>query len=69
MATSDYAETRVVVGEEGDSSVKFFIGGFGISQFKQIFKDNPDDVEAIVSTLVDIAVVVPLVLIFSLLLA
>ena len=66
MALASFAGTRVVAGTE---TVKFFIEGFGLSQFKQIFNDNPEHVEAIISTLVDIAVVVPLVLIFSLLLA
>ncbi len=47
----------------------FKISGFGLAQFKQIFSENPEHVEAIISTLVDVAVVVPLVLIFSLLLA
>ena len=68
MAFANFAGTRVLVGDE-TGEVKFFVEGFGFSQFKQIFTDNPEHVEAIVSTLVDIAVVVPLVLIFSLLLA
>ena len=66
MAFASFAGTRVIAGTE---TVKFYIEGFGLSQFKQIFNDNPEHVEAIISTLVDIAVVVPLVLIFSLLLA
>ena len=66
MALADFAGTKVIA---GTNVVKFFIEGFGFNQFKQIFQDNPEHVEAIVSTLVDIAVVVPLVLIFSLLLA
>ena len=47
----------------------FKITGFGFTQFKQIFNENPEHVEAIISTFVDVLVVVPLVLIFSLLLA
>ena len=54
-------------GPRGDEP--FLIEGFGFYQFKQIFKDNPDHVTAILNTLLDVAVVVPLVLIFSLLLA
>ena len=68
MAFANFAGTKIVTDEYGSRSV-FFISGFGLSQFKQIFNDNPDHVETIISTLVDIAVVVPLVLIFSLLLA
>ena len=68
MAFADFAGSRIVA-NESTGTVKFFIEGFGLSQFQQIFKDNPDHVDAIISTFVDIAVVVPLVLIFSLLLA
>ena len=70
MALADSAETKIVLDEEGETgSAVFTINGFGFKQFKQIFQDNPDHVEAIVSTFVDILVVVPLVLIFSLILA
>ncbi len=64
MALSNYSGSRII-----DGSSTFIVEGFGFKQFAQIFKDNPDHVEAILSTLLDVAVVVPLVLIFSLLLA
>ena len=69
MALSSFAGSKAVVAEDGSASTVFIVEGFGFSQFKQIFNDNPEHVEAIVSTLVDIAVVVPLVLVFSLILA
>ena len=64
MALSTYSGSRII-----DGASTFIVEGFGFKQFAQIFKDNPDHVEAILSTLLDVAVVVPLVLIFSLLLA
>ena len=69
MALSDSAATKVVINDEGTGDNKFIIEGFGFNQFKQIFTENPDHVEAITDTFIDILVVVPLVLIFSLLLA
>lgn len=68
MALSSFTGPRVV-GEGASGTTIIIIEGFGFSQFSQIFKDNPDHVEAILNTLLDVAVVVPLVLIFSLLLA
>ena len=68
MALSTYSGSRIQVEGDGGTTL-FIIEGFGFSQFRQIFKDNPDHVEAIINTLTDVAVVVPLVLIFSLLLA
>ena len=68
MAFARFAGSRIVVsGSTG--SVEFFVDGFGLYQFKQIFTENPEHVEEILSTFVDILVVVPLVIIFSLLLA
>ena len=64
MALSKYSGSRII-----DGSSTFITEGLGFFQFTQIFKDNPDHVEAILNTLLDVAVVVPLVLIFSLLLA
>lgn len=64
MALSTFTGNRIV----GEESITI-IEGFGFAQFTQIFKDNPDHVTAILNTLLDVAVVVPLVLIFSLLLA
>ena len=68
MALSTFTGPRGV-GEGDAATTAIVIEGFGFSQFTQIFKDNPDHVEAILNTLLDVAVVVPLVLIFSLLLA
>ena len=69
MALSTFSGSKIAINEEGTGSTVFYIEGFGFAQFKQIFNDNPDHVEAIISTFLDILVVVPLVLIFSLLLA
>lgn len=43
--------------------------GFGFAQFKQIFSENPEHLEAILAVLGDVMLVVPLVLIFSLILS
>lgn len=64
MALSDFAGTRVI-----DGKPKFIIEGFGFEQFKAIFKNNPDHLEAILSVFKDIMIVVPLVLVFSLMLS
>lgn len=48
---------------------KMVTEGFGLKQYIDIFKNNPNHVESILSTFFDIALVVPLVVIFSLLLA
>ena len=66
MAMADNASTIL---SPIDNSRQFIIEGFGFTQFKQIFNDNPEHVEIVISTFVDVLVVVPLVLIFSLLLA
>ena len=50
MALSNYSGSRIVADGETGSSV-FVIEGFGLAQFTQIFKDNPDHVEAILNTL------------------
>ena len=68
MALSNFAGSKIIA--SGDTgNVVFIIEGFGFSQFKQIFTDNPEHVEEIISTFFDVLVVVPLVLVFSLLLA
>jgi ABC-type sugar transport system permease subunit len=64
MALSDFAGSKII-----DGSTKFIIEGFGFSQFKQIFTENPNHVEAILGVLGDLMIVVPLVLVFSLILA
>lgn len=69
MALSSFAGTKIVKDSSGKSVSQFIIEGFGLTQFKQIFNDNPEHVDAILATFGDIMVVVPLVLIFSLLLA
>lgn len=68
LALADSAYPKIIASGDTGTTV-FFIEGFGFNQFKQIFNENPDDVEMIFSTFLDILVVVPLVLIFSLLLA
>ena len=68
MALADYAGVKNVIDANGNNNITFVISGFGFSQFKQIFSD-PVYVEAITNTFIDVLVVVPLVLVFSLLLA
>ncbi|MFA7130392.1 MAG: ABC transporter permease subunit [Bacilli bacterium] len=51
------------------SEVRMVTEGFGLKQYIAIFKNNPVHVETILSTLADIALVVPLVVIFALILA
>lgn len=48
---------------------KMVTEGFGLKQYLDIFQNNPNHVESIINTLFDIALVIPLVVIFSLLLA
>lgn len=48
---------------------KMVTEGFGLKQYLAIFKNNPAHVETIISTFTDIALVVPLVVIFALILA
>lgn len=69
MALASFAGSKAIVGEDGKAVTTFIIEGFGLTQFKQIFNDNPEHVEIIVKSFGDILAVVPLVLIFSLLLA
>ena len=64
-----FATSAIDKYDEATNQFVFKISGFGLTQFKQIFSENPEHVEAIISTFVDVLVVVPLVLIFSLLLA
>ncbi len=64
MALSDFSGTRVI-----DGKPKFIIEGFGFDQFKAIFKNNPDHLEAILAVFKDMMIVVPLVLVFSLMLS
>ena len=66
MAMSNSAASQI---DPSTNEIIFKISGFGFAQFKQIFSENPEHVEAIISTFTDVLVVVPLVLIFSLLLA
>ena len=54
---------------EAKQTSELVIKGFGFSQFVQIFRDNPDHVETILNVIKDVAIVVPLVVIFALILA
>lgn len=66
MALADVYESYI---PEGTKDVIYFAKGFGFEQFKLIFTENPDHLEAITAVLIDVAIVVPLVLIFSLILS
>lgn len=68
MAMSDFSGLKAVT--DGDTArTVFVINGFSSAQFKQIFEKNPEHVEAIVNLLGNTMLIVPLVLVFSLLLA
>ena len=62
MAMADY------FGFKGQD-IGYVYEGFGFAQFKQIFGENPEHLEAILAVLGDVMLVVPLVLIFSLILS
>ena len=66
MALADVYQSNI---DELTQEVIFTAEGFGFTQFKLIFTENPDHLEAITAVLVDVAIVVPLVLIFSLILS
>lgn len=57
----------VIDADKGTS--KFVMEGFSFIQYGSIFKDNPQHLETILSVIKDVAIVVPLVVIFSLILA
>lgn len=68
MSFSDFSGVKAVL--DGDTArAVFIITGVSTAQFKQIFSDNPEHVQAILSVLGDVLVVVPLVLVFSLILS
>lgn len=52
-----------------NQTVDFVVEGFSFVQYVTIFKNNPSHVETILEVFEDMALVVPLVLVFSLLLA
>lgn len=68
MALADFAGSRAVT--VGDTARTIFvIDGFSLAQFKQLFDKNPAHVEAILTHFGNTMIIVPLVLVFSLLLA
>lgn len=66
MSLADVAKYIVDL-EKGAS--KFVMEGFGFTQYVEIFKNNPSHVDTILSVITDIAIVVPLVIVFALILA
>lgn len=69
MALSESTEYEVEFDEYDNAHSVLKIDGFSLTQFKEIFSQNPDHLETVISTFLDILVVVPIVLIFSLLLS
>ncbi len=69
MANEANFIVKIINEETGESIRKYVIKGFGFTQFEKIFTKNPTHVETIVSFLKDIALIVPIVMIFSLILA
>lgn len=64
-----FADTAAYVYNQEKQIVEFIVKGFGLKQYFSLFKNNPEHVTTIVSFLRDIALVVPIVLVFSLILA
>jgi len=63
------AERAYYVVDEASNTSVFTMKGFSLTQFIQIFKDNPTHVTTILDTLKDVLIVIPLVIVFSLVLA
>lgn len=63
------ASSAKYIADATTGTVNFVTKGFEFKQYIAIFKDNPSHVEIIFNTIKDIGIVVPLVIIFSLLLA
>ncbi|MCK9537455.1 MAG: sugar ABC transporter permease [Bacilli bacterium] len=68
MALSDFSGLKAIAIGDTAKTV-FIIDGFSSMQFNQIFGKNPEHVEAIITLFGNTMLVVPLVLVFSLLLA
>ncbi len=62
FAFADYGRTNT-------DTLRYEVHGFGFSQFSKIFTSNPEHLELIGGFVVDILVVIPIVLVFSLILA
>ena len=56
-------------GKTDYETMKFTLTGFGFTQFKKIFTEQPEHLLAIGDFALDLAVVIPVVLVFSLILA
>ncbi len=56
-------------GKTDFNTMKFTLTGFGFTQFKKIFTSEPEHLLAIGNFALDLAVVIPVVLVFSLILA
>ena len=63
------AESAIYKQNEAKGISEIVIKGFGFNQFVDIFKNHPTHVETILSVIKDVAIVVPLVVIFALILA
>ena len=63
------AKTATYVVDTVANTSKFSMKGFGLYQYIEIFKNNPSHVDTILNTFGDVLIVVPLVVIFSLILA
>lgn len=63
------ANTARYIVDPATSTVHFKASGFGIKQYLDLFKNNPDHLDLILTAAGDIFLVVPLVIIFALLLA
>lgn len=64
-----FANTAAYILDPERKVVEFVVRGFGLKQYISLFKDNPTHVTTIVTFIRDIALVVPIVLVFSLILA
>ena len=63
------AESATYIIDEEKATSVFTIKGFSLIQFKEIFQNNPEHLDTIFQTIGDVAIVIPLVVIFALILA
>ena len=64
-----FAESAQTVIDQAKGKAVFQIRGFSFVQYQDIFKNNPTHLDTILATLSDVAIVIPLVVIFALILA
>lgn len=64
-----FADNAIYVINSEQTGSNFVMKGFGLTQYIDIFKNNPEHIKVITSVITDTLIVVPLVVIFALILA